>query len=87
MMATNVTLMAWMSARVAFSHGSEAKAKASPETPAELARMSGWRSLMRWPVMRTTSPELSATLTPDSRFMRQATSPNGSWLHSQPSIV
>jgi hypothetical protein len=87
MSATKKTLMAWMSARVAFSHGSEAKAKAAPAMPAANALSSRLRSSMRWPVMSTTNPLASATLTPESRFMRHATSPTGSWLHSQPSIV
>ncbi len=37
--------------------------------------------------MSTTSPAAIATQTPESRFMRHATSPIGSWLQSQPSMA
>jgi len=87
MRAANRTFSACTSARVAFSHGSAAKAKANPATPAALARSRRLRSSIRCPVIRTTSPDASATHTPDMRFMRHATSPNGSWLQSQPSIA
>ncbi len=78
--------MACTSARVAFSHGSDAKAKAAPATPAAVARMARSRSPIRCAVVRTTKPAARATETPESRFMRHATSPIGSWLQSQPSI-
>jgi hypothetical protein len=87
MSATNRTLMACTSARVAFCHGSEAKAKAAPATPALAARRIRSRSPMRWPVMRTTRPAVSDTDTVDSRFMRHATSPTGTCVQSQPSIA
>ena len=55
--------------------------------PAALARSDRFASPMRWPAMSTTSPLVTATHMPDRRFIRHATSPMGSWLHSQPSIA
>ncbi len=55
--------------------------------PAALARSGRFVSAMRWPAISTTSPLVNATHTPDRRFIRHATSPMGSWLHSQPSMA
>ena len=85
--ATNTTFRACTSARVAFSHGSAANAKARPATPAEPARRNRFDSSMRWPAISTTRPAAMATQMPERRFMRHATSPNGSWLQSQPIIA
>ena len=84
--ATNRTFAACTSARVAFSHGSAANANAAPAIPAAAARRSRLRSVIRWPLMSVTSPAASATQTADSMFMRQATSPIGRRVHSQPRI-
>ncbi len=61
---TDRMLTACTSARVAFSHGSEAKAKAAPAMPAEVARSARCRSPMSCPLIRTTNPEASATQMP-----------------------
>jgi hypothetical protein len=86
--AVKSTLIACTSARVAFSQGSAANAKAAPATPADVAARPRWRASTRCPAMRTTRPDASATDTPESRFIRHATSPIGrAWVHSQPSSV
>ena len=85
-MATNMTLAAWTSARVAFSHGSDANANEAPAIPAAAARSRVLRWFTRWPVIRATRPEAPATNTAERRFIRHATSPIGSRVHNQPRI-
>jgi len=73
---------------MALRHGSEAKAKASPPIAAATATVGRCRSTASCPMIRTTSPAASAMQTPERRFMRQATPPNGSrWVQAQPISV
>ena len=85
--ATKNVFRAWTSARTATAHASSAKANTPPAMAAAAARNPGWRSSMTCPVMSTTRPADRAMQTPDRTFIRHATSPNGIWLHSQPSMA